>query len=324
MALATTMMGCKKPVKVPRYKPFFCRVFHLKGSSDARKVDGDQQEKRITERKYRYKAVHVLLLSFHNPGDDDDPFYSTKRSSLKSLQAVFEKNYGYHTEIFRIPLENSQKHAYTYVNEFQRKYAVPENLLIVVYAGHGGYVEEKKDGGDSFRIGSEGADVDWLPLQLELEKSPSDVVFIMDSCHAGGSTNSSIQLDVEKTSRKELFAACGRDSLSYCLIRNRILGFLLPEGRFVWYQVCTLGFRSPLRGLNFSFAVELIKELRKRASGPDFSFEEVCHAIQEKCKDGYDWLSTPHRADTTNVKPIYVTLRGNREGPCIQIRSLKC
>ena len=78
----------------------------------------------------RYKAVHVLLLSWAN--DDLGVF-----EEISELDGAFTSVYGYATEQWRIPSTRSHNSLAKQLTEFLERYESEDNLLIVYYGGHG-------------------------------------------------------------------------------------------------------------------------------------------------------------------------------------------
>ena len=81
--------------------------------------------------KYRYKEVHVLLLSW----EDDDLGVVDE---VVELEDVFRKDYGCETvERWEIPSLKPYSNLEDKLYLFRKNYSSCDNLLIVYYAGHG-------------------------------------------------------------------------------------------------------------------------------------------------------------------------------------------
>ena len=78
----------------------------------------------------RYKAVHVLLLSWV-----DDNLGVLKE--ISELDGAFTSIYGYATEQGKIPSTRSHNSLAKQLTGFLERYESEENLLIVYYGGHG-------------------------------------------------------------------------------------------------------------------------------------------------------------------------------------------
>ena len=52
------------------------------------------------------------------------------------LQRVFEDQYNFETNTYLIPSIDSEQLLVQRIFEFRKKYAAPENLLIIYYGGH--------------------------------------------------------------------------------------------------------------------------------------------------------------------------------------------
>ena len=78
----------------------------------------------------RYKAVHVLLLSWEN--DDLGVI-----KEILELDSTLTSIYGYATEQWSIPSRRSHNSLAKQLTGYLEKYESEENLLIVYYGGHG-------------------------------------------------------------------------------------------------------------------------------------------------------------------------------------------
>ena len=78
----------------------------------------------------RYKAVHVLLLSWVN--DDLGVF-----KEISELDSTFTSIYGCETEQWRILSTRSHNSLAKQLTGFLERYENEENLLIVYFGGHG-------------------------------------------------------------------------------------------------------------------------------------------------------------------------------------------
>ena len=83
-----------------------------------------------TETSVRYKAVHVLLLSWV-----DDNLGVLEE--ISELDGAFTSVYGYATEQWKIPSTRSHNSLAKQLTGFLERYESEENLLIVYYGGHG-------------------------------------------------------------------------------------------------------------------------------------------------------------------------------------------
>lgn len=80
--------------------------------------------------KTRYEAVHVLLLSWENDnlGVIDE---------LLELQKVFQTDYFFRTQAWKIPSNRSHNSLAERISKFLDDFESQENLLIIYYGGHG-------------------------------------------------------------------------------------------------------------------------------------------------------------------------------------------
>jgi hypothetical protein len=82
--------------------------------------------------KLRYKTVSTLLLSW----EDEDPNLPVS-IEINELSAVFENGYGFETEKWKIPDQNSHARLNRKILDFVVTEDDPRDyLFIVYYAGH--------------------------------------------------------------------------------------------------------------------------------------------------------------------------------------------
>ena len=79
----------------------------------------------------RYNTVHVLLVSW----EEDD---LKVIDEVEELEKVFDRTYGFCTERYQIPSDNSQLQATRRWIDFLDHAKSKKDLLIIYYAGHGG------------------------------------------------------------------------------------------------------------------------------------------------------------------------------------------
>src|SRR6266516_3644906 len=78
----------------------------------------------------RYSGVFALLLSW----EEDDLNVITE---IKALKEVFNKLYGFVTEEWKIPSDDSHGELGDRLRKFTKAYAKDDSLLIIYYGGHG-------------------------------------------------------------------------------------------------------------------------------------------------------------------------------------------
>jgi hypothetical protein len=88
-----------------------------------------------------YKKVTVLLLSW-----DDDPSYRTGKiredqAQIKHLELVFSNDFGFETESYRIPKENSALALAKKLEVVESQHRRDRGLLIVFYCGNAGTID---------------------------------------------------------------------------------------------------------------------------------------------------------------------------------------
>jgi tetratricopeptide (TPR) repeat protein len=133
----------------------------------------------------RHSDVFVLLLRW----EDDDLGTEVE---IQDLETVFRDTYHYHTEQYLIPTDDSTTQLEYKLTDFRKAHDNGTNLLILYYGGHG-FLERRKDRLSrsiwrAERVG--GSSLVWSDLQGVLERSKSDVVFILDCCFAASAARS--------------------------------------------------------------------------------------------------------------------------------------
>ena len=176
--------------------------------------------------KYRYKEVHVLLLSWK---DDDLGVVD----EVVELEDVFRNDYGCRTvERWEIPSLRPYSNLEEKLYLFRKSYSSSDNLLILYYAGHG-YLDYSRlwkwaayryihplepshnEDDQTESVCSDASHkspsptLDWYALQSGLEHAESDVLILLDSCASAGSSGGSKQLETQEGGTTELLAACG-------------------------------------------------------------------------------------------------------------------
>ncbi|KAL5313877.1 hypothetical protein ACEPPN_018300 [Leptodophora sp. 'Broadleaf-Isolate-01'] len=137
-----------------------------------------------------YKAVFVLLLSWHPDCDD-----MAVEDEVKRLHEVFEETYNYEVKSFQIDSRQPQSpqaqvnyEVAHFVREHDHK---DDSLFIVYYAGHGSpgktpgdlkiSARRKKE---KMRISKQFVDITWNLVEANLQETRADVLQIFDCCYA--------------------------------------------------------------------------------------------------------------------------------------------
>jgi Caspase domain len=107
--------------------------YHINAKTFKDKVNQAIQGAFPKSDNFRYKAVHVLLLSWEE--DDLDPPCSAE---IKRLRRVFNERYRFAVEEWKIP-SGRRSHGLCgdTLNAFVTSHEHQDVLLIIYYAGHG-------------------------------------------------------------------------------------------------------------------------------------------------------------------------------------------
>ena len=189
--------------------------------------------------KSRYRAVHALLLYW-----TDDDLLVIKE--VKGLRTVLKKLCGFEAEQWSIPSSDSHAELQDKLRAFTKTHSKEDTLLIVYYGGHG-YLDNYRQPVWLCNQQPGAASLKWYAHQVSLEDTKSDVLILLDCCHAGGSSG-----DAAKGT-KEVIAACGFET---------------------W---------APGVG-DHSFTKSLIEELKYLSTGSSFSASSLHHRILDRLK----------------------------------------
>ncbi|TVY53049.1 hypothetical protein LCER1_G007215, partial [Lachnellula cervina] len=222
----------------------------------------------------RYKTVNVCLIRWQ----EDE---LEVKSELDRLYHVFDKLYGFNTQIWLIPPRASQIQLTSMTCSFLQEFDDEDNLFIVYYGGHGTINQARQSQWWCSR--SPGSPfVDWSAIQALFAAAVSDVLVLLDCCAAASSAQSS------GDNVMEAIAACGFET------------------------------RAPPPGV-YSFTNTLIEVFEDWVNKPSFSaamlHTEILFVLKQKRpergRDGrrLEWCSTPiHLVYTSNPKSPGVEL----------------
>jgi len=226
----------------------------------------------------RYKTVNVCLIRWQ----EDE---LQVKSELDRLCHVFEKLYGFNTQIWLIPPKASQIQLTSMTCSFLQEFDAEDNLFIVYYGGHGTINQARQNQWRCNRSPNSPF-VDWSAVQALFATAISDVLVLLDCCAAASSALGS------GSNVMEAIAACGFET------------------------------RAPPPGI-YSFTHTLIEVLEDWVDKPSFSaamlHTEVLFVLKQKRpergRDGrrLEWCSTP----------IHLVYTGNPKSPGIEICCLK-
>ncbi|KAJ3529242.1 hypothetical protein NM208_g9853 [Fusarium decemcellulare] len=145
----------------------------------------------------RYKEVEVLLIRW----EEDE--LEVERE-LNELHMVLRNLYGFTTEQFLIPTQNSHRKLNHKALSFVEEHENEDTLLIVYYGGHG-VINKARQSTWSCKRDKAYATVEWSAIQTLFEMAKCDVLLLLDCC-AGASA---APLTERPTNIKETIAACG-------------------------------------------------------------------------------------------------------------------
>ncbi|KAF2466508.1 uncharacterized protein BDR25DRAFT_317532 [Lindgomyces ingoldianus] len=160
-----------------------------------------------------YQKVAVLLIKWADQLDE----LKTRDEALE-LDAVFRKEFHFHTEIVELNVSSKPQHQMNrHLSAFVEKHDGPNNLLIVYYTGHGVYREDGKfleltgSINPTVKKGfNNDARANWDKAEeaLRSEYVEGDVLTILDTCYSSNLQKSG----KEDTRTFELLSACAFDS----------------------------------------------------------------------------------------------------------------
>ncbi|KAF4451893.1 hypothetical protein F53441_5212 [Fusarium austroafricanum] len=145
----------------------------------------------------RYSEVQVLLIRW----DEDELEVEWE---LNELRRVFNDLYGFTTDKFLIPTQNSHRKLNHKALSFVEEHENEDTLLIVYYGGHG-VINKARQSTWSCKGDKSYATVEWSAIQTLFEMAKCDVLLLLDCC-AGASA---APLTERPTNVKETIAACG-------------------------------------------------------------------------------------------------------------------
>ncbi|KAF8851826.1 hypothetical protein BDZ45DRAFT_750223 [Acephala macrosclerotiorum] len=153
-------------------------------------------------KEYPYEVVHAMLLTWEESGKHIE-------QEAEQLASVLSEDYSL-TSVTSMKM--SSKCFESFITTFTRwvcEHSKPDTLLILHYGGHGYTNEEGRlvlgPYDDAFDIG-------WKFFQETLhEFSSSDVLVLLDSCHAAAAANEPCTGPQKENTTMEFITACGSD-----------------------------------------------------------------------------------------------------------------
>lgn len=234
----------------------------------------------------RYSAVQVLLLSW----EEDD---LKVIDEVTTLDIVFTDLYGFGVEQWLIPSSDSHDELGDRLRAFKKQYSKEDTLLIVYYGGHG-YLNDSRQPVWVCNQTPKASTVKWYAHQVSLEEAASDVLILLDCCHAGACSGEA------NTGVKEVIAACGFDTWAPGVGDHSFTKSLIEE------------LKSHSAGLAFSAAYLHSKILdRLKHWSPRYNAERL--TVQDR--EGR-WKDMERRKT-----PVYISLNKFNIQKSIEIRS---
>ncbi|OAP57270.1 hypothetical protein AYL99_08008 [Fonsecaea erecta] len=169
-------------------------------------------------RNGRYTKVTVLPIMF----EAVEPHLRLEQE-LNALRDCFVKLFNFHVcDIFKIPEDRPHQNLKRKIDELIRQHGKKDELVIVVYAGHGFNPLDVERGQEGFgpsiwipRATSESQDgVDWSSIQPSLHSAPCDTLIILNCCFAGNASLGGMK------GTNEILAASDRQSVAYAYSRS--------------------------------------------------------------------------------------------------------
>ncbi|KAF4977226.1 hypothetical protein FZEAL_6223 [Fusarium zealandicum] len=127
----------------------------------------------------RYSNVQALLLHWNS----DDLFVIPE---LEDLEKCLSEDFGFNTDIFAIPSENSHLELMMRIGQLIKGHESSDTLFLVYYGGHARIDESRQSTWCATReAGSPW--LQWSAIQTLLERSLSDVLILLDCCAGAAS-----------------------------------------------------------------------------------------------------------------------------------------
>ncbi|KAJ4192224.1 hypothetical protein NW755_004353 [Fusarium falciforme] len=162
----------------------------------------------------RYSNVQALLLHWNS----DDLFVIPE---LEDLEKCLSEDYGFNTDIFAIPSENSHLELMMRIGQLIKEHESQDTLFVVYYGGHARIDESRQSTWCATREPNSPW-LQWSAIQTLLERSLSDVLILLDCCAGAASATfpngSSITETISASSWDAIAPDPGRYSFTNALI----------------------------------------------------------------------------------------------------------
>ncbi|CEI68668.1 hypothetical protein FVEN_g7933 [Fusarium venenatum] len=162
----------------------------------------------------RYSNVQVLLLHWNS----DDLFVIPE---LEDLEKCLSEDYGFNTDVFAIPSENSHLELMMRIGQLIKDHESKDTLFVVYYGGHARIDESRQSTWCATREANSPW-LQWSAIQTLLERSLSDVLILLDCCAGAASatfpSGASITETISASSWDAIAPDPGRYSFTNALI----------------------------------------------------------------------------------------------------------
>ncbi|KAG5665112.1 hypothetical protein KAF25_009237, partial [Fusarium avenaceum] len=162
----------------------------------------------------RYSNVQALLLHWNS----DDLFVIPE---LEDLEKCLSEDYGFSTDIFAIPSENSHLELMMRIAQLIKGHEAQDTLFLVYYGGHARIDESRQSTWCATREANSPW-LQWSAIQTLLERSLSDVLILLDCCAGAASatfpSGDSITETISASSWDAIAPDPGRYSFTNALI----------------------------------------------------------------------------------------------------------
>ncbi|RGP69935.1 hypothetical protein FLONG3_7592 [Fusarium longipes] len=162
----------------------------------------------------RYNTVQALLLHWNS----DDLFVIPE---LEDLEKCLSEDYGFNTDIFAIPSENSHLELMMRIGQLIKDHESQDTLFVVYYGGHARIDESRQSTWCATREANSPW-LQWSAIQTLLERSLSDVLILLDCCAGAASatfpSGASITETISASSWDAIAPDPGRYSFTNALI----------------------------------------------------------------------------------------------------------
>ncbi|SPJ72866.1 uncharacterized protein FTOL_02595 [Fusarium torulosum] len=162
----------------------------------------------------RYSNVQALLLHWNS----DDLFVIPE---LEDLEKCLSEDYGFSTDIFAIPSENSHLELMMRIAQLIKGHESQDTLFLVYYGGHARIDESRQSTWCATREANSPW-LQWSAIQTLLERSLSDVLILLDCCAGAASatfpSGASITETISASSWDAIAPDPGRYSFTNALI----------------------------------------------------------------------------------------------------------